>query len=358
MAGGLARTLYRGAVGAGTLAALPLRGRDKRIAVFYGGARVGSLGGPLVKVGLLSQRFPERRIGFSLFYLLSNAIYLPQGVIDHTLRAGVPVALNQNGVFYPAWYPQGWEQENARMARLHAAASHVFYQSEFCRRCALRFLGARGGPAEVLYNAVDTERFTPAHDVVRRPFTFLLTGKISKVTGYRVTSAIEGLAAARRGGLDLRLTVAGAIDPDVDAAVRALAQQRGLAAAVAFTGPYTGQDAPGIYRSADAYLITKHNDPCPNVVLEALASGLPVLYAASGGVPELVGEAAGIGLPVEESFHKDLWPSPDAIADGMARIITSRETMARAARARATESFGQNPWLDRHEALFRKLVAA
>src|SRR5205085_9769411 len=91
MAGELARTLYRGAVGAATLAALPLRARDKRIAVFYGGARAGSLGGPLVKVGLLSRRFPERRIGFSLLYLLSNAIYLPQAVIDQPRAAGIPV---------------------------------------------------------------------------------------------------------------------------------------------------------------------------------------------------------------------------------------------------------------------------
>ena len=354
--GDMRRAVYRTAVGAATLAALPLRGRDRRIAVSYGGARRGSLGGPLVKVALLSERFPERRIGFSLFYLLSNAIYLPQTVIDTVRRAGLPVVLNQNGVFYPAWYPDGWEQENARMAKLHAAASHVLYQSEFCRRCAERFLGARKGPAEILYNAVDTIRFMPPHEPTHRRFTFLLTGKIVASTGYRVLSAIEGFAAARRGGLDILLTISGALDAAVEAAARKLAQGLAVEAAIAYTGPYSGGEAPAIYHAADAYLMTKHNDPCPNVVLEALASGLPVLYSASGGVPELVGETAGVGLPIEESFDKDLWPAPDAIADGMARVVAGRETMARAARARAVERFGLTAWLGRHESLFQKLV--
>lgn len=48
-------------------------------------------------------------------------------------------------------------------------------------------------------------------------------------------------------------------------------------------------------RSCHVYTHLAENDPCPNVVIEALASGLPVLYKESGGPPELVQEA---GLPV------------------------------------------------------------
>jgi hypothetical protein len=75
-------------------------------------------------------------------------------------------------------------------------------------------------------------------------------------------------------------------------------------------------------------------------------------------VPELVGEHAGIGLPVEETFEEDRWPVPEAIAEGMARVIAGRQTMAIAARTRATERFGLTTWLDRHAALFQQLVAA
>jgi glycosyltransferase involved in cell wall biosynthesis len=162
--------------------------------------------------------------------------------------------------------------------------------------------------------------------------------------------------AARREGLDARLTIAGAIDSETAASAHALVRKHAVEDVVAFTGVYSHEDAPQIYRDADAYLIMKHNDPCPNVVLEALSAGLPVLYSASGGVPELVGDAAGIGLPVEESFEQDLWPSPDQIADGMMRVMANHNVMSQAARARAVERFGLTAWLDRHDVLFRKLV--
>src|SRR4029079_8142007 len=126
----------------------------------------------------------------------------------------------------------------------------------------------------------------------------------------------EGLAVARKGGLDVRLAIAGSIEPSGEAAAWSLASQRGVGDMVAFGGPYRQADAPEIYRSADAYLMTKHNDPCPNVVLEALASGLPVLYATSGGVAELVGDEAGIGLSVPQTFDDLPAPDPIAIAEG------------------------------------------
>jgi glycosyltransferase involved in cell wall biosynthesis len=351
------RTCYRGLIGAATCTALPLRARNGKLAVFYAGGRPGDLGGTQVKVRLLQSRFPEHRLGFSLLYLLSNGIYVPQFVLDRVRAAGVPVVLNQNGVFYPGWYPHGWERENARMAKVQTAADYVFYQSEFCRRCAERFLGERAGRSEILYNAVDTRHFTPGMAAAQNgPFTFLVTGKFGASTAYRLSSSIAGLAAARAAGLDVLLRIAGLIEPEVECAARAQADALGVSNRVAFSGPYTGTQAPEVYRSVHAYLMTKHNDPCPNAVLEAMASGLPILYSASGGVPEQVGPEAGIGLPVPETFDRDVAPEPVAIAEGMSRIIQGREQMAAAARARAVERFNLPHWFARHETVFRLLV--
>jgi glycosyltransferase involved in cell wall biosynthesis len=355
-AGDLQRAAYRGVTGAATLLALPLAARDRRTAVFYGGARAGDLGGPLVKLRHLQRRFPNRPLGFSLVYLLSNALYLPGRVIDAVGRRGVPIVLNQNGVFYPAWYPHGWERENARMARVHAAASHVLYQSEFCRRAAERFLGARAGDSEILYNAVDTAAFVPAPPGSARPFTFLITGKIGAAVAYRLTSSVAGLAAARKGGLDVRLRIAGPVAGEAQRAALALADRLGIADALAFTGPYGEADARAVYQAADAYLTTKHNDPCPNAVIEALACGLPVLYSESGGVPELVGTEAGVALAVEATFAETPVPDASAIAAGMAEIMAGRDRMAAAARARAVARFDLGAWLNRHAALFAAIL--
>lgn len=57
-------------------------------------------------------------------------------------------------------------------------------------------------------------------------------------------------------------------------------------------------------RKCDILINLSQNDPCPNVVLEGMSSGLPIMYRDSGGTPELVGDA---GIPTTpETFLKDI----------------------------------------------------
>jgi glycosyltransferase involved in cell wall biosynthesis len=361
------RAVYRAAVGTVGVAALGLRQRGKtqghEIGLFYGGALGGALGGPRVKVDLLKSAFPSRLTDFSLVYLLSNALYVPDFALDRIRAAGIPIVVNQNGVFYPAWFPDQWEAENARMAAALSRATHVLFQSEFSKASVAKFVGVEPASSEILYNGVDTLAFRPAvgeeresTDGKQRPFRFLLTGKIGASTGYRLIGTLEGVAAARRSGVDVDLLVAGSLSEDVAATARKCVDELGIAEVVQFTGPFSRVEAPDIYRGADAYIITKHNDPCPNVVLEALASGLPVLYVASGGVPELVGSDAGVGLTVPETFDEVPVPPPLAIAEGMARVVAGRADMAAAARQRAVARFSLNGWLHRHRELFSALT--
>ncbi len=79
-------------------------------------------------------------------------------------------------------------------------------------------------------------------------------------------------------------------------------------------------DLPEVLRRADIYLSLLENDACPNVILEALASGLPLVYLPSGGVPELVREA---GLPLT---------SLDGLGDALARLLADYAAYARRAR--------------------------
>jgi alpha-1,6-mannosyltransferase len=90
-------------------------------------------------------------------------------------------------------------------------------------------------------------------------------------------------------------------------------------------------------------------------VLEALACGLPVVYPASGGTPELVGEA-GIGVPHPDGFDRDEPPAPEALAAAVVAALVSRDELSRSARRRAVERFPLDAWLERHAALFAELV--
>ena len=89
-----------------------------------------------------------------------------------------------------------------------------------------------------------------------------------------------------------------------------------------------------------------------------MACGLPVLYSATGGVPELVGDGAGVGLPCPDDWEKPHWPDGRAVADGMAAIIRGRDAMGRAARRRAVERFDLAAWIARHHALFAAVLEA
>jgi glycosyltransferase involved in cell wall biosynthesis len=74
-------------------------------------------------------------------------------------------------------------------------------------------------------------------------------------------------------------------------------------------GPLASAELAHELRGHDLYLAASRNDPCSNALLEALACGLPAAYRASGGHPELVGEA---GLPFD---------SPEEIPDVLDRLV-------------------------------------
>jgi glycosyltransferase involved in cell wall biosynthesis len=123
---------------------------------------------------------------------------------------------------------------------------------------------------------------------------------------------------------------------------------------VELTGPYTQEEALVLLHRAHILLHTKYNDPCPGIVIEALACGLPVVYSASGGVPELVGDEAGVGVPVESTFDRMIPPDPEALANGVERVRASLARCSRAARDRAVERFDIEPWLARHAMVFER----
>ena len=150
---------------------------------------------------------------------------------------------------------------------------------------------------------------------------------------------------------DARLLVAGRVVLDPVP----LLDELGLRDRVELLGRYAQRDAPALYGRAHLLLHTKVNDPCPNVVLEAMACGLPVVYPASGGTLELVGDDAGIGVPHPDGWERDEPPPAEAMAAAVARVLANLDALSAAARRRAVERFPLDRWLDRHAELFASL---
>ena len=317
--------------------------------VFYGHDRVPAPGdavaGGSAKFQRLAQRFPNHPTDFSLLYLGSTWLPRDAGLLlGLARRRQIPIVVNQSGVAYPGWAGSDTDQLNSDFRRVLLAADHVLYQSEFCKRSADEFLGESHGSWEVLYNAVDVEQFAPAES----PDASVLLLAGDQTQAYRLEVALRTLALLP----DARLIVAGRLLSDPQQLMREL----GIAERVELVGRYAQRDAPALYRRADVLLHTKVLDPCPTAVLEAMACGLPVVYAASGGTVELVGDEAGIGLPHPTSWERDEPPTPGAFADAVTRVLADRERYAAAARRRAVERFALEPWLERHDEVFGALV--
>jgi glycosyltransferase involved in cell wall biosynthesis len=333
------------------------------IRVFYGFSRIPGAGataatGGIVKVQRMQARFPNRPWRFNVVYLVSSR--LPpdvDAIVDLARRNGVPIVLNQNGVAYPGWHGPGWEATNAPIRRVLAAAAHVFYQSEFCKASADRFVATPAATWDVLPNAVDTRVFAPALTPPPEPLTLMLGG--TQDTRYRLAVALDVLARVV-GRCEARLLVTGRLrwsaEPVACAAeADRMVEESGVKGRVVFVGAHSQRDAPAVYRRAHVLLHTKYNDPSPGVVTEALASGLPVVYSRSGGVPELVGDA-GVGVPAELCWERDIPPDAEAMAEAVLDVAKRLPEFSRAARQRAVERFDIDPWLDRHAAVFGGLL--
>jgi len=334
---------------------------DQGIQVFYGYDSLPFAGdvahGGIIKFQRLSEVFPNTPRHFNVLYMVSSS---RPAYAAHLVRAarhkGAKFVWNQDGVAYPAWWPSGWQRANASMAKLLHAADYVFYQSEFARSSSDQFLGKRSGPSQILYNAVDIDFFCPASDKnVSDDLILLAAG--SKYFFHRLESPIHTLACVRKSYPRARLVFAGKVWDHLLEPTHRLIAELGLEEHITFLPPFTQAEAPEIFRQCDILIHLKINDPCPGVVIEAMACGLPVVYSDSGGVPELVGKEAGVSVPTKVSWERFIPPAPEMVAEAVLTVAEARSRYAEAARQRAVERFDLRPWVERHRQVFAELVS-
>jgi len=327
-----------------------------KIKVYYGGAYKGDLGGPLVKIKRLTTNYPEYRYNFNAVYCLSNFPYLSSRSLKIIKRKNIPIFLNQNGVYFSGWHGKGWEARNKKLMPAYHLSDYIFWQSEFCKESADKFLGKSKSPGEVLFNALDITKFTPK-EKNNKEFTFLTTGVFTDSMVYRLVATVEAFYLFQKKHKESRLVIAGYMSKKSKTQIDGLIFARGMQSKIKVSGSYSQDLAPNIYASADAYIMLKYMDASPNVVIEAMASGLPIIYSATGGVPELVGPEAGVGLNLTKSWEsKPIAPEPNLVSEAMSYVLANQKVLSINARLRAVEKFDLQKWLLKHEEVFNKYV--
>jgi glycosyltransferase involved in cell wall biosynthesis len=170
--------------------------------------------------------------------------------------------------------------KHERIARLNARADVTIFQSEFVRANVGPM--CRAPQARVIHNGVDRRVFTPEGPRVELEGAPVALHVSWSVGDSKRLDRIGELLAA--GPPTLRVYCAGR---HAESGQTWLGDPR-----VTVLGPRPRDAVAVLMRSADFLFFPSEQEPCPNTPLEAMASGLPILYHPSGGTPELLGDAA------------------------------------------------------------------
>ncbi|MEA2492334.1 MAG: N-acetylglucosaminyl-diphospho-decaprenol L-rhamnosyltransferase [Thermoleophilaceae bacterium] len=204
--------------------------------------------------------------------------------------------------------------------------------------------GALSERIEVIHCGVDTKRFVPSAAADARHNEALMLGAL--IPWKRQDLALEIVAIAARELPDLRLRIAGKpLDSHGElllARLRERAAQPDLAGRIEFSGPLA--DPTTALQKAGCLLHCSDREPFGLVLVEALASGTPVVATAAGGPAEIVDDSCGA-----------LYPPDDAAAGAaaLARVLRDRDQLAAPARRRAETAFDLTAMQARYADLFR-----
>jgi glycosyltransferase involved in cell wall biosynthesis len=218
--------------------------------------------------------------------------------------------------------------------------------------------GAERPGVLVINPGVDLERFRPepSDPDVRKVLSAYpdapLVGVLGRVDPRKgVDTLVEAMGLLAQRGGDACLVVVGSPfvgDDGWMAGLQARADQL-LGDRVRFVGPRP--DPERVLRSLDVLVNSSHHEPFGRTVLEAQATGIPVVGTDSGGIPEFVADGdTGLLVPPRD---------PVAMSDAIARALTDdvlRRRLSVRGRAQAVEHFGVDAQAAKVAAAYRRAL--
>lgn len=186
----------------------------------------------------------------------------------------------------------------------------------------------------VIPNWVDLVKFPFEPHAAHSPLVLGLLGQISPHKGHE--DAIEALRLAGRG---FSLIVAGHGPEKYVSALK----QKASGLPVKFSGFVS---LPEFFEMIDVLLVPSWEEPFGIVLLEAMASGIPVIATGAGGPLEIIHQGEGILVAPR---------NPQALANAIRSIEPLREQMAHEARLRVEKDFDMETTIPKVEVFYRTL---
>src|SRR6185295_14732053 len=175
-------------------------------------------------------------------------------------------------------------------------------------------------------------------------FAWLAVGRLAEAKGY--DDMVAAFAEALREQPDAQLLIAGV--GSLEEEIRTDTRRRGLEDSVRLLG--LRSDVPALMQAADGFLMTSRWEGLPMVLLEAGASGLPVVATDVGGSRDAVLDGvSGYVTPVGDPAL-----SARAIGRVMAMSAADRRALGEAGREHMRSTFDIGAVGDRWEQLYRR----
>jgi glycosyltransferase involved in cell wall biosynthesis len=252
------------------------------------------------------------------------------GAVGRLALLAIPRKSRPACVFTPhawSWWVGGPGAVGYRLLERQIApiADAIVAVSDDAAQIGRRVLGRRSGRIRVIPNGVDVVHFSPDGPAVERdPHRPLIVcvGRLTAVKGFDL--AVRAIAEL---GRPVRLRLVG--EGPQEAELRQLAARLGVAADVEFAGYRS--DPVEQYRAADVVLVPSRRDAFSLVLLEAMATGNPIIATRVCGASAL--EGAGVLVDTEDA---------SAIASTLRELLDApgrRVALAAAARRRALAEY-------------------
>ena len=192
---------------------------------------------------------------------------------------------------------RGFPEREASWKSLYNLGSLAICNSEHTKNIFLKYSRFKK-KIEVVYNAVDTEKFSPdlerrsemrlCYGFVDSDFVMGMAGRLAEKKGQLFL--MKTLLPMLKNNSNYRLLIAGdaKIHPDTTypKEIASFIRQNGLDGNVILTG-YV-EDMNGFYTALDLFLLPSFREPFGRVLIEAMATETPVIASRVGGVPEVV----------------------------------------------------------------------
>lgn len=275
--------------------------------------------------------------------------FSPDVVQTHGYKpSAVAFALRATGTRFP-WvaFCHGATTENLKVRAYHMLDQLLMRTADVVIVMSmghLRRMTARGRDVRLVHNAVlfplEGEQLAARDD--GSPSRILVVGRLSSEKGVDVLLNACAMLVAR--GVCFHLDIVG--DGPDRGSLESMTARNALSAVVTFHGHQS--DPKPFYRSADLLVIPSRSEGLPNVLLEAIAHGLPVVSTRVGAVPEvLTDESVGLLCAIGD---------PEGLASVIGRASApSYRDSGRPGRQRVLEEFSLERRCQRLAALYNEV---